>query len=291
MTVPDDQFTQNGYTAFGLIGNHVLNGGDGFGGDSPGYATPEFITSIAQVGGVVGGGTITIRFLGAWDEAARGNSVPGWEIDAVTVETLPDQDMDGMPDEYEDLNDLMEDVDDAGEDADMDGSTNLNEFLRGTDPQDSDSDDDGLSDGDETGTGIFASATDTGTDPLAPDTDGDGLSDGVEDNGMTFAGATMTGTDPNNPDSDGDRFNDGLEVDLESDPTNANSVPAVATVSIIGGLIGGDLTDPEDDGIEADDRRTSADCRHELQLVLDLGQLRGVFPRKRWQRGRFRYFR
>ena len=56
----------------------------------------------------------------------------------------------------------------------------------GTDPHVADTDSDGLSDGAETGTGIFVSASDTGTGPNAVDTDGDGLSDGIE-----------TGLDPN----------------------------------------------------------------------------------------------
>ncbi|HJT97109.1 MAG TPA: hypothetical protein VJ696_02250 [Rhodanobacteraceae bacterium] len=46
-----------------------------------------------------------------------------------------------------------------------------------------DSDGDGLYDCYETGTGVYASPTDTGTDPLDPDTDGDGLLDGDEVNG------------------------------------------------------------------------------------------------------------
>ncbi|NBS50314.1 MAG: hypothetical protein EBS97_06900, partial [Verrucomicrobia bacterium] len=52
-----------------------------------------------------------------------------------------------------------------------------------------DTDGDGLSDAVETGTGIYASSSDTGTNPNNTDTDGDGISDGVEVNTL--------GTNPN----------------------------------------------------------------------------------------------
>ena len=229
-TVPNSSFRQNGYTFSPLIGNHALAGGEGFNGDSLNYSAPEFITSIAQVGGVRAGGTIAIRFLGAWDEGARGNFVPGWEIDSVTVDTLPDLDGDGMPDEYEDGNGLDEENDDSGGDADMDGSTNIEEFLRGTDPQDSDSDDDGLLDGVETGTGSFVGATDTGTDPLLEDTDGDGLTDDVESGSGTFVDLDDTGTNPNLADTDGDGTDDKSEITLMTDPNDPASFPATWVV-------------------------------------------------------------
>jgi hypothetical protein len=46
-----------------------------------------------------------------------------------------DTDHDGMPDDWEMANGLNKLVDDAGGDADLDGLTNLQEYLAGTDPQ------------------------------------------------------------------------------------------------------------------------------------------------------------
>ncbi|MGI9243383.1 MAG: discoidin domain-containing protein [Verrucomicrobiales bacterium] len=224
-TVPGSAFSQNGYTWTGLIGNHVLNGQDGFNGDSAGYGAGEFITSVADVGGVGAGGTITLRFLGAWDEGARGLSIPGWEIDSVLVETLPDADNDGMPDEYEELNDLNDTEDDAAGDPDMDDVANVDEFLNGTDPQDHDTDDDELPDGVETNTGTFVSATDTGTDPLNSDTDGDGIEDGIESNSGTYVDEDDSGTNPLLVDTDGDSIGDASEITLGSDPNNGLDFP------------------------------------------------------------------
>lgn len=231
-TVPHADFTENGYTFFGLIGNHVLANGDGFNGDSPNYADGEFITSIAAVGGVRAGSTIAIRFLGAWDEGAKGPGNPNWEIDSITVDLLPDTDMDGMPDSYEIATDgLDEMVDDGGGDLDVDLVTNLDEYLNRTDPNEEDTDADGLFDNIESNTGTFVDANDTGTDPLNPDTDGDGLMDSVEDNGGVFVSAQMTGTNPLDPDSDGDTIPDGTEVSKNSNPNDPNSIPPVALLA------------------------------------------------------------
>ena len=53
-----------------------------------------------------------------------------------------------------------------------------------------DRDDDSLTDGVETGTGIFVNASDTGTSAWMADTDGDGFNDDVE---------VAAGSDPNDP--------------------------------------------------------------------------------------------
>lgn len=102
-----------------------------------------------------------------------------------------DSDSDGMDDAWEIQNGLNVGVNDSAIDNDAnggpDGLTNLEEFINGTDPQDSDSDNDGLLDGVETNTGIFVSSSNTGTDPNVADTDGDGTNDGAE---------VAQGTDP-----------------------------------------------------------------------------------------------
>ena len=60
-------------------------------------------------------------------------------------------------------------------DFDGDGLTDIDEYEETTtDPTKADTDEDGLSDGVETGTGTYVSATNTGTDPKEADTDGDG---------------------------------------------------------------------------------------------------------------------
>ncbi|MGC6564376.1 MAG: discoidin domain-containing protein, partial [Akkermansiaceae bacterium] len=142
---------------------------------------------------------------------------------------------------------------DGDEDADNDSSTNSNELVVGTDPANDDTDDDGFLDGVETNTGIWVSATNTGTNPLDNDTDDDGLLDGVENPDLPFADADQTGSDPHTVDTDGDLAGDGFEIENSTDPTNPNDTPDLPTISIIDGLLGGDLTDPEDDGIDIED--------------------------------------
>lgn len=92
-------------------------------------------------------------------------------------------------------------------DADNDGSSNYEEYVRGTNPALDDTDGDGLKDGAE----ITAQ-----TDPFNPDTDGDGLKDGAE---------ITAGTDPLSRDSDGDQYGDATEVASGSNPKDANSIP------------------------------------------------------------------
>lgn len=129
----------------------------------------------------------------------------GAEIAANTLPLDADTDDDMMGDGYEIDNGhdpLL--AADAAEDADNDGSLNLEECQRGTDPNVEDSDMDGLSDGVEDGGGTYVSETMTGTDPLNPDTDSDGLNDSEE---------LTVGTDPFDPDTDGDTVPDGIDDD------------------------------------------------------------------------------
>jgi len=189
--------------------------------------------------GISGPGITGIVALGDTDNG----SPPVYPIGA----DAEDSDGDDLPDAWETswsaINDLTQ-LSDTG-DFDADGSTDLEELTAGTNPTNADTDDDGLTDGEEAA---------LGTDPRDADTDDDGLSDGVETGTGTFVSASDTGTDPLDADSDGDGFDDGFEINNLSDPTDNNDRPEVASIVSLGtgtgALLGGDLTDPEDDGVE-----------------------------------------
>ena len=187
-----------------------------------------------------------------------------------------DQDLDGLPSQWEIDNGL--DPDDNGEnpnnngvpgdpingpngDPDMDGLNNLGELNRVSDPQDSDTDDDTLSDKVETKTGIFVDANDTGSDPALSDTDGDMIDDndeiaanphvtdpnkadtdgdGISDFDELQADPYVT--DPTQTDTDNDGFHDGLELSGGGDPTDPSSLPVLDPmyVSILPPTINGE---------------------------------------------------
>lgn len=178
--------------------------------------------------------------------------------DPASVISTDDADGDGLIDVWEqqiinaDPADLILTIADVlpGDDFDMDGLTNMVEHDTGTtDPTNDDSDGDTLLDGAETGTGIYVSATDTGTSPVIADSDGDGLSDGVEDPNLAFVDATQTGTDPNVLDTDGDFIADGDEIAAGTDPTDINSVPGNADLTL---LAYWDFDDPSDPAVAVD---------------------------------------
>ena len=187
-----------------------------------------------------------------------------------------DQDLDGLPSQWEIDNGL--DPDDNGEnpnnngvpgdpingpngDPDMDGLNNLGELNRVSDPQDSDTDDDTLSDKVETKTGIFVDTNDTGSDPALSDTDGDMIDDndeiaanphvtdpnkadtdgdGISDFDELQADPYVT--DPTQTDTDNDGFHDGLELSGGGDPTDPSSLPVLDPmyVSILPPTINGE---------------------------------------------------
>ncbi len=112
------------------------------------------------------------------------------------------------------------------DDDDMDGLTNGEEKITGTDPENPDTDSDGLKDGeevkrystnpakgdtDEDGLNDAAEVINHKTNPNKKDTDGDGLNDGEE--------AMKLNTDPTKADTDGDGLQDGAEVSVHrTDP-------------------------------------------------------------------------
>ncbi|NRB44845.1 MAG: hypothetical protein HRU47_08545, partial [Verrucomicrobiales bacterium] len=149
-----------------------------------------------------------------------------------------DLDQDGLPDSWEEriagnLDDLNGNGAGPGPgsgtgDFDGDGLTDMDEYEETTtDPTKADTDEDGLSDGVETNTGTYVSATNTGTDPKEADTDSDGLLDGVETNTGTLVDEEDTGTDPHNRDTDGDNYGDGGEIAGGTDPHDPNSKGAL----------------------------------------------------------------
>ena len=153
---------------------------------------------------------------------------------AVTItDDDADTDADGMADGWENLH--FGDLDEvAAGDADSDNLTNLQEYLNGADPNDSDSDDDGLSDYDEVNT--------HGTDPASADTDADGMPDDWELNNsldpsdpsdafddpdsdnLTNLGEYQNNADPADTDTDDDGLDDGWEAnEFFTDPTLADT--------------------------------------------------------------------
>ncbi|MFL2451663.1 MAG: LamG-like jellyroll fold domain-containing protein [Verrucomicrobiales bacterium] len=149
-----------------------------------------------------------------------------------------DDDEDGLPDYYEEnLVDNLDDLNGNGAgpgpgsgtgDFDGDGLTDLDEYEETkTNPTLADTDEDGLSDGVETNTGTFVSATNTGTNPKKADTDKDGLIDSVETNTGVLVDEENTGTSPLNKDSDGDGYSDGGEIAGGTDPNDENSKGAL----------------------------------------------------------------
>ena len=158
---------------------------------------------------------------------------------ALAIPVVNDSDLDGLDDEWELM--FFVDLTVATGDGNNDGDslTNIEEFDRGTFPNDEDSDDDGLNDDIEDNDGEFNGADDPGTDPLLADTDGDGVDDGDElddgtnplvadsdGDGLDDGEEKARGTRPDLADTDGDGQGDGDEVMAGSDPLDAADPPA-----------------------------------------------------------------
>ena len=170
-------------------------------------------TQAARAEMALDAGLHTIRFVYRKDGSVSTNEDSVW-IDSVIFETSNlDIDNDGMPNQWEMLNNLDPlDPADAAQDLEGDGATNLQEFQHGSNPALADSDGDTLSDGDEIN--IY------GSNPLLIDSDGDELDDAYE---------AQYGLDPTDPtdaalDSDGDGTTNLEEFQRGTDPTDPNDV-------------------------------------------------------------------
>ncbi|MHA1368649.1 MAG: binary toxin-like calcium binding domain-containing protein [Promethearchaeota archaeon] len=179
----------------------------------------------------------------------------------LTNATNNDTDADGIPDGWEIAGSLNPLINDGDGDLDLDGLSNLAEYLNGTDVTLNDTDGDGLSDGSEVLTyGTSATNNDTDGDGLSDgsevltygtsatnnDTDGDGLSDGSEvltygtsatnndtdGDGLSDGEEIQTySTNATNTDTDGDGYSDFEEVEAGTDPINENDYPREQTTT------------------------------------------------------------
>jgi len=82
-TVPGASFLANGYVGV-ITGNNILNGQEAFNGDSAGYGTGAFLTSVVDLGIFQAGDQVSVQFVGAWDQIGKG-SPPNWEINSAAV--------------------------------------------------------------------------------------------------------------------------------------------------------------------------------------------------------------
>ncbi len=136
-----------------------------------------------------------------------------------------DTDEDGMPDVWEDTHTLDKNsAANASVDSDLDGLTNLQEYLAGTSPRDRDSDDDGAPDGLEVQNGSHPLQA-SSLPPFYHGTPSLPVMEDFNDNGMSdpweyWAGGGIL---PRHLDADKDGLTNGDEAAAGTDPFDAHS--------------------------------------------------------------------
>ena len=180
--------------------------------DSDGDLAPNYLDQDDDGDGILTAEELLVADVNARANDLDGDGIPNWldldtdgDLRPDLIEGTGDDDNDGIPNFRDPI-----DTDGPVGDPDLDGLSNREEALLGTDPFDRDTDDDGLTDGQEVGAGTSTTTFEMGADtsPLDADTDDDGISDGEEVN----AGDDGFVTDPLVSDTDGDGLPDGLET-------------------------------------------------------------------------------
>jgi hypothetical protein len=203
---------------------------------APGPTGTIFFASLVFRLLQVGEGSISfnafVPFKGFADDT--GQALSGFARSAI-VFALPfiDQDLDGLPDEYEtsitQTDPLKKDTDgdgiqDGQEDTDGDGVADAAEFNAGSDVSTQDSDTDGQLDGADNCPHTY--------NPTQVDGDSDGLGDACDpdrdQDQLEDVDEPALGLDPGNPDTDGDGWLDGVELARGTDPLDDTSFPVTA---------------------------------------------------------------
>ncbi len=86
VTVPAASITGNSYQTDAVIGGNCppVRGQFAFNGQSPGFTSSNFVTSVAALGTFNVGDVLSIQFLAAWDDSYVPPPAPGWEITSLS---------------------------------------------------------------------------------------------------------------------------------------------------------------------------------------------------------------